>query len=160
MTRNWRKALRLKAAVGVCAVAALCTAGVALAGVKGQAAATKVTVTFTDTKLAISKLSLQAGRTTFLVVNKGKHRHVLAISGPGLKSASTPKVAPGGTAKLTVTLKAGAYMLADPIGLGEYNVRFLDIVPAAVVSAKGDSSVVDTSTIPAGMCGTGYVPAP
>jgi hypothetical protein len=125
--------------------------------VKGQAAATKVTVTFSDSKLAISKLNLQAGLTTFVVVNRGKKRHELAISGPGLKSASTPKLAPGSTAKLTVTLKAGAYMLADPIGLGEYNVRFLDIVPAAVVSAKGDASVVNTSTIPAGMCGTGYV---
>lgn len=157
MTRKPTGATVFQAMIGL-SVVALCTAGIALAGGTRQAAAAKVTVTFTDTKLGISNTNLEAGTTTFVVVNDGKKHHVLAISGPGLKSARTPKLGPGGTAKLTVRLKAGAYMLADPLGLGDYNVRFLSIAPAAVVSAKGNSSVVDTSTIPAGMCGTGYVP--
>ena len=83
-------------------------------------------------------MNLEAGTTTFLVVNKGKKHHALAISGPGLKSAHTPKLAPGAHRRLTVKLKAGAYMLADPFGLGDYNVRFLSIAPAAVVTAKGE----------------------
>src|SRR5207248_7443419 len=80
--------------------------------------------------------------TTFVVLNKGKKAHALMVKGPGVKGAHTAKVAAGGSAKLTVTLKAGAYVLSDPIGLGEYNVLFLDVIKSTSLTAKGDGSVV------------------
>ena len=144
---------RFHAAIGVF-VLALSLTGVSLAGLTRQATATKVTVTLANGTLRVSNTNLEAGTTTFVVLNKATGRHALAISGPGLKNARTPKLAPGGTASLTVTLKAGAYMLADPFGSGFYDVKYLDIAPAAVETASGNSSVVNTATVPAGMCST------
>jgi len=111
-------------------------------------------VTLANGTLRISNANLEAGLTTFVVVNKAKGHHALAISGPGLKNAQTPKIGPGGTASLTVRLKAGAYTLADPFGNGFFDVKYLDIAPAAVETARGNSSVVNTSTVPAAMCST------
>ena len=85
MTRKPTRARAFQAMIGLSVVAALCTAGVALAAGTKQAVATKVTITFTDSKLGISNTNLEAGTTTFVVVNKGKKRHALAMSGPGLK---------------------------------------------------------------------------
>jgi uncharacterized cupredoxin-like copper-binding protein len=135
-------------------VLALCVTGVSLAGVARQASAAKVTVTLANGTLRISNSNLEAGKTTFVVVNKASGHHALAITGPGLKNARTPKLAPGGTATLTVTLKAGAYILADPFGSGYYDVKYLDIAPSAVETASGSSSVVNTATVPAAMCST------
>ncbi len=144
---------RFHAAIGVF-VLALCVTAISLAGVARQASVTKVTVTLANGTLRISNTSLEAGTTTFVVVNKAKGHHALAISGPGLENARTPKLAPGATATLTVKLKVGAYVLADPFGTGYFDVRYLDIAPAAVETASGNSSVVNTATVPAGMCST------
>ena len=64
----------------------------------------------------------------------------------------------GGSAKLTVQLRPGAYVLSDPVGLGQYNVMFLDVVRAAVLRAKGDGSVVAPEVEPPPMCGVYYTP--
>jgi uncharacterized cupredoxin-like copper-binding protein len=46
------------------------------------------------------------------VKNAGKIQHDLAVSGSGVTGTpKTPLISPGGTAKLTVTLKAGTYTL-------------------------------------------------
>src|SRR5712691_7133919 len=108
--------------------------GVAFAGVARHGIAAKVTVTFTDTKLVVSRGGLEAGTATFVLVNNGQKLHVLTIRGPGLKGVRTRKVAAGRTATLTVTLRTGAYMLSDPAGLGTSNVRWLVVSPATVVS--------------------------
>ena len=70
-------------------------------------------MTFTDKRLDVSHGVVQAGQATFVVANKGSKLHVLSISGPGLRSGRTQAVKSGASAKLTVTLRTGAYMLID-----------------------------------------------
>jgi hypothetical protein len=133
----------LRAAVAV-SVLSLALTGPALGNGAGQAQMAKVTVTLTDKKLGISTTNLEAGAATFLVVNRGSKRHSLAITGPGLKLAQTPKVAPGRSATLVVTLRKGAYMLSlsNPVGLGMSSKRWVEVMPATTVSSSGSSSVV------------------
>jgi plastocyanin len=99
------------------AVAALAAGGVAYAaGTKPSAKATKVTVTETEFKLALSKATFKPGAYIFVVVNKGTVTHSLAVSGPGVKSARLKSnLQPGATGSLTVTLKNGKYTLRCPI---------------------------------------------
>jgi uncharacterized cupredoxin-like copper-binding protein len=73
-----------------------------------QAAATKVPVGETEFKLTLASSKLKAGPITFLAKNDGKIPHDLAIKQTGDK---TNEIAPGGTAELKVTLKAGTYEL-------------------------------------------------
>jgi uncharacterized cupredoxin-like copper-binding protein len=98
-------AARLGAGVAL-AVAAFAVAGPALAGPShaGRAAGTSIKVTATEFKFALSPASVKAGSVTFTLVNKGKLGHDFWIAGK-----KTPLVAPGKSAKLTVTLKAGKY---------------------------------------------------
>jgi hypothetical protein len=132
-------------------VFALGLPGFALASVGHQALAAKVTVTFTDTKFVLSRGGVEAGTASFVVVNKGQKLHVLAIRGPGLGGVRTTKVAAGRSATLTVTLRTGAYMLSDPVGLGASTVRWLVVSPATVVRSTGTGSVVTTLPAPGGM---------
>jgi uncharacterized cupredoxin-like copper-binding protein len=84
----------------------------ALAGTKTA----RVTVTEVEYKLTLSPSKLAPGKTTLMVVNKGKLAHSLSISGPGLKKrliAGTIK--PGSSRRVTVTLKAGSYTLWCPV---------------------------------------------
>lgn len=148
MIRSRRK--RVLGAATAVVVLALGLTAAGSASVRSQAVATKITVTFTDSAFNLSSGGIQAGMasfvpagtTTFVVVNKGKKLHVLVITGPGLRGVRTPKLAAGGSATLTVTLRAGTYMLSDPVGLGFYNVQYLDVSPGTPVTATGDGSVV------------------
>jgi hypothetical protein len=117
-----------------------------------------VVVTFTDAKLGLSAPGLEAGTTTFVVVNKGKKVHVLQVKGPGIRAMRTGKVPAGKSARLTVTLRPGAYVLSDPVGLGEYNVMFLQVLKPAVLHAKGDGSVVNPLPAPPPMCSPDFTP--
>lgn len=144
--------------VAVLALLALGVAGVASGANARSQVAAKVNVTFSDTSFSLSSIELNAGKTTFLVTNKGKRNHVLEISGPGLTGARTAKLAAGKSATLTVTLQPGAYMLSDPVGLSAYNVQYLDVSPAETVTATGDSSVVAAPVQAPPMCGLTYSP--
>jgi hypothetical protein len=139
---------------------ALGLTGVALAasGTQRAPAVSKVTVTFSDTSLRVTPTTPGAGPTTFVVRNKGKKAHVLVVKGPGVKGARTGKIGAGRTGTLNVTLRPGAYVLSDPVGLGEYNVMFLDVVKSAVLQAKGDGSVVAPPVDPPPMCGQYFTP--
>jgi hypothetical protein len=139
-------------------LATLALAGIAAAGVSQGSTAAKVTVTFTDRSLRLSTITRDSGLTTFVVVNKGRKRHMLAIEGPGLKGVQTSKLAAGAKTTLTVKLRPGSYVLSDPVGLGVYDVQFLSVVRAAVVSGKGNSNVVTTPVAPPPMCGEYYTP--
>jgi hypothetical protein len=123
-------------------VLALGLTAVAFGGVARRDVATKVTVTFTDAKFVLSPAGLQAGTAKFLVVNKGHTPHALAIAGPGLKSARTPKLAAGATATLTIVLRTGAYALSDAVGAAKGH--WLVVGPATVVSSRGNGSVSTT----------------
>ena len=147
---------RSLAFVGV-SVLALGLTGIAPARTSAPSVS-QVTVTFTDSSLHATPTTPSSGMTTFLVVNKGKKTHSLTVKGPGVKGAHSAKVTAGGTAKLTVTLRPGAYVLSDPIGLGEYNVLFLDVIKSASLSGKGDTNVVAPPVDPPPMCGMYYTP--
>jgi plastocyanin len=125
----------------------------AVGGVSRTVVATKVTVTFSDRAFRFNPDSLNAGPTSFVVVNKGKRSHVLEITGPGLKGAHTAKLAAGKSTTLTVILRKGAYILSDPVGLSPYNVQYLDVAPAESVSAAGNSSTVAPPAQIPPMCG-------
>lgn len=128
----------------IAALALFCLAGAVIVGSASAAraratSATQVRVTLTDARLAVSRTGLQAGAATFVVVNRGHKRHALAITGPGLRKVRTPELASGRRAKLTVTLRTGAYALLDPSGSSR--VSWLVVSPANVVHASGTSSV-------------------
>jgi hypothetical protein len=142
----------------VASALALGVAAIAVAAPARHSVAAKVTVTFTDKTLRVAPTTPSSGETTFVVRNLGKKPHVLVVKGPGVKSARSPKLAAGGTGKLTVTLRPGAYVLSDPIGLGEYNVMFLDVIRSTAVQAKGDASVVAPPVEAPPMCGQYYTP--
>jgi hypothetical protein len=145
-------------AIVAVALLALAAPGVASAGSARKAAAAKVTVTFTDSSLRVAPTTPGSGPTTFVVLNRGKKAHVLQVKGPGVSGKRTGKVPAGKSAKLTVTLRPGAYVLSDPVGLGAYNVMFLDVIKSTSVSAKGDASVVAPPTQLPPMCGLDYTP--
>ena len=69
--------------------------------------ATIVAVTESEFKIALASTTLKAGKVTFDVKNAGKIQHDLAIKG----GPKTKLISPGGSAKLTVTLKPGKYHL-------------------------------------------------
>ena len=117
-----------------------------------------VTVTVTDATLRASSTAPASGKTVFVVVNKGKKTHALRVEGPGVKGAQSTKLKPGHYTKLTVTLRPGAYVLSDPISLGEFNVLYLDVVKAASVGGAGNANTVQPEPQLPPMCGLTYTP--
>jgi uncharacterized cupredoxin-like copper-binding protein len=73
-------------------------------GARSHASAAAVTVTASEFKFKLSKLSVPHGTVVFTVVNKGKIPHDFKINGK-----KTSLVKPGKSAKLTVTFKAGKF---------------------------------------------------
>jgi hypothetical protein len=146
---------RVQLLVGA-AIVALLVPALALAAPASPAVSAKVSVTLTDTKLRVSPSGLQAGSTTFTVVNTGKRLHAFQISGPGLKTGlATSKLAPGKRATMTVNLKSGAYMLtlSDPVGLGMSATHWLQVIPRTVVHASGGGIVQTPPDSETGVCG-------
>ncbi len=70
--------------------------------------ATTVQVTESEFKIVLASTDLKAGKITFDVKNDGSIPHDLAIVG---MSEKTKEIPAKGSAKLTVTLKAGTYEL-------------------------------------------------
>jgi hypothetical protein len=143
---------------GVVVLVALWLAGVADAGVAQRAAGVTVTVTITDRSVRVSPTNPESGATRFVVVNKGKKGHVFSIAGPGLKGKRTDKIGPGKSATLTVTLRPGAYVLSDPVGLGVYTSAFISVSRAADVTGRGTSNQVQPEVTPPEMCGVYFSP--
>ena len=84
----------------------------AAAGQKGSPAQPTIAVTESEFKIVLPSLKLTPGTHTFAVTNAGKIEHDLALEGPKVTpNERTPLIQPGGAAKLTVTLAAGAYTL-------------------------------------------------
>lgn len=113
--RAWRLRYGLLGAGCALALAAAAIGGLAAGP---GAAAPKVTVV----KVAEREYSLTpsvrklpaAGRVTFVVANRGKLTHGLAIGGPGLARRQV-FVRSGQTKRLTVTLRAGSYRIWCPV---------------------------------------------
>jgi plastocyanin len=102
-------ATRLTSAAALLAVVGIVAAPAF--GARTHAAATSVTVTATEFKFTLSKTSVPHGSVTFTITNKGHVGHDFKIGGK-----KTALIAPGKSAKLTVTLKAGkaAYLCSVP----------------------------------------------
>jgi hypothetical protein len=103
-------------ATAAAAVFTVALAGAAVGGVvaHGQVAVPTVTVTLKEFKV-VPASKLRAGKVTLVVVNRGKIPHALKVAGPGV-NAKTALLASGKSARLTVTLKDGAYQLWCPVG--------------------------------------------
>jgi plastocyanin len=103
LTARLMSVVALLAVLGIVAAPAL--------GARAHAATTAVTVTATEFKFKLSRLSVPHGTVVFTFVNKGKVPHDFKING---KKTSLMK--PGKSTKLTVTFKAGkfAYLCTVP----------------------------------------------
>ncbi|MFE0511490.1 cupredoxin domain-containing protein [Streptomyces sp. NPDC058964] len=106
-------------ALAALAAATACSSGSAPAptgspSASARAAAT-ITVTEKEYSLTLSQAQASAGTVTFVVNNAGTVEHVLAIAGPGVSTAHTSAIPPGGQARLTVTLQPGSYKLWCPV---------------------------------------------
>ena len=123
---------------GATAAATVVTAAPASAASKP----TTVKAVETDFHIALSKNSFKAGKYVFVAQNKGQTTHALMITGPGIKMAMTKDIQPGQSAKLTVTLKKGAYDIDCPIpghkALG-MNIN-INVGGGATTTSKNSSS--------------------
>jgi len=74
---------------------------------QATAKGTTVQVQEKEFAIALSRHTVPHGSVTFVVKNVGHTAHNLIVQG----GKATPNINPGGTAKLTVTLKKGSYTL-------------------------------------------------
>jgi uncharacterized cupredoxin-like copper-binding protein len=131
--------------VPLAALGTLTFAGSPPAGASAKTTAVKAVET--DFHIALSKKTFAPGKYTFTVQNKGQTVHSLMITGPGLKNAMTPDIAPGKSAKLTVTFKKGKYDVYCPVP----DHKALGMNVNLVISASSSSS----SSSSGGSSGTG-----
>lgn len=82
------------------------------AGARGSHVSQTIQVTESEYKITLPALKeLQQGTYTFVVKNTGQVGHNLVVQGPQVSGAGTALIAPGGTAKLVVSLTTGTYAL-------------------------------------------------
>lgn len=106
-------------------------------------AITRVIVTATDSKFALSKRSAPAGAVIFIVTNKGKISHDFRIGGK-----KTPLLSPGRSATLRVTLsKEGRYpYLSTVSGQAAAGMKGTFVVIAAPTPPVAPPPTTTTST--------------
>ena len=107
--------IRIAASASLMALAVAVGATVVSAVPASAASVTSVKAVETDFHIALSQNTFKAGKYTFVAQNKGQTTHALMISGPGIRMAMTKDISPGQSAKLTVTLKKGAYDIDCPV---------------------------------------------
>ena len=110
--RSWRRRYGLLGAGFALALAGAAVGGLAAGPGAASPKVQIVKVTEKEFSLAPSTRKVSAGKVTFVAVNKGKFPHALAIAGTGVKT----RLAPGTSARLTVTLKNGSYSIWCPVG--------------------------------------------
>ncbi len=145
--RSWRLRYGLLGAGFALALAGAAVGGLAAGPGAASPKVQIVKVTEKEFSLAPSTKQVAAGKVTFVAVNKGKFPHALAIAGKGVK-AKTAVLAPGTSARLTVTLKSGSYNVWCPVGnhaaLGMKLA--LEVGGGAASSAAATPSPAATST--------------
>jgi uncharacterized cupredoxin-like copper-binding protein len=117
--------VKISRAAMVASILVAAVIGAALAGMAALAGTrtARLSVSEVEYKLTLSPKRVPAGKTTLVVVDKGKVAHSLSIAGPGLnKRLIAGTIKPGSSRSITVTLKAGTYSLWCPVpghaGLG------------------------------------------
>ena len=87
----------------------------------------RVSVALTEYRLHPQSIQVPAGKLMIAVSNFGRLTHNLVVSRGGQSVASTSPIAPGQSAKLTVLVKRGTYVMASTIlsdqALGEYGTH-------------------------------------
>jgi hypothetical protein len=131
------RSVRAYLQLGAVAILALVLAAVAAA----KPGTSQLHVTLTDGKLVVSPKSFTAGPVTFVVVNKGKLSHALAVFGAG-KLKRTPTLKPDGSTKLTVQTSSGKYKVWDPVRSSLSHALVVTAKPAP--SSTSSSSAGDT----------------
>ena len=105
-----------------------------------------VVVDETEFKITTATTTLKAGKITFEAKNVGKIPHDLAIKQTGDK---TKLIQPGGSAKLTVTLKAGKYELYCTVPGHEAAGMKLNITVSSAAQQSAAAPKPTTTTAPA-----------
>ena len=141
--------LRGPAVVLVGVAIASTVVGTARAASSTRADATTVTVTFTSSRFSISRPGAPSGTVTFMAINKAPAARVLKVVGPGVKGSRTLAVPAGKSARLTMTVSKGAYMLLDTLAHPP-SAHWLVVTPAANVTATGNGSVDAPITVTTG----------
>ena len=108
--------MKLTRPIQALAILALGVLGAVTAGVVAQASTARTTINVTEREFSIKLSARKApvGVVRFVIHNKGKYAHALAIK-EGSLSKRTPLIEPGKTGTLTVTLKKGAVTLRCPV---------------------------------------------
>jgi uncharacterized cupredoxin-like copper-binding protein len=79
--------------------------------------ATRVTAELTEFSIGLSQQAFAPGPYEFVAEEQGQFPHALSIEGPGVESASTSAIDPGGDSQsLNVTLQPGTYEVWCPVG--------------------------------------------
>jgi plastocyanin len=113
-------------------------------------AGTSVTAKLTEYRITLSQQAFSPGSYTFVADNAGATLHALKITGPGLNAASQG-LQPGQSAKMTVTLQAGAYDVSCPVD-GHKSLGMDTLI--TVAGAPGTSAPGPAPTTSGG--GNGY----
>ena len=134
------------AAAGIVVAGALAPVGGA-SPLKSSATGTRITVTASEFKFALSKKSIPAGSMViFTVINKGKIAHDFKIAGK-----KTPSLAPGKSAKLTVTFpkKGQSAYLCTLAGHAAAGMKGTFAVGVAPVTPKPATTTAAPTPTPA-----------
>ena len=128
-------------------VLAAAVAGAAAAAILTHSAtkASRITVTEREFRLTLSRRTFKPGTVTFVVMNRGKLRHSLAIRGPGVSRRIRGTIAPGGERTLVARLSRGTYTLWCPVpGHAAMGMK-TTIRSAASTSSTGMTTTVTTT---------------
>ena len=125
--------------------------GLSAAALANRSSGSQATVTLGDGKLTVTPKTFRPGTLTLVIVNHGKLTHALAIMGAGLQPKRTPVLATGKSAKLTVTVKTGAYLIWDPLRskmsqATPFNVSAAGASSSSIATKSGGSSTYVTGT--------------
>jgi hypothetical protein len=99
----------------VAAAIAWTAVGTAYAASSKRADATTVTVTFTGSRFSVSRPGAPSATVTFMAVNKAPTVRALKVVGPGVTGSRKLSVTAGKSARLTMAVSKGAYMLLDAL---------------------------------------------
>jgi uncharacterized cupredoxin-like copper-binding protein len=132
------------------AALSLALAGAAIAGivVHHGGAASRVLVVLREYRITLDHRTVAAGKTTFVVANRGKIVHAFAIGGPGIgRRRIRGTIAPGRSRTLTVTLGAGSYRVWCPIpGHAALGMKTTLVATGAAAGGSGATTTDLTTT--------------
>jgi uncharacterized cupredoxin-like copper-binding protein len=110
-----------------------------------------VPVSESEFKIVLPRIALKAGKITFDVKNVGKIPHDLAVKGTSFKSSL---IQPGGSTKLTATLKPGSYELYCTVPGHEAAGMKVNITVTSAATSTGPTTTAPAAPPPASQAQT------